>query len=52
MILITVLTLIALVLIVTVIVAISVGGAVTILFFGDVIVCIVFIVLLIRFLMK
>ena len=52
MILLTILALILLILAVTVILAVSLGGATFIIVFGDVIVCAVFIVLIIRFIIK
>ena len=52
MILLTILALILLILAVTVILAVSLGGATFIVVFGDVIVCAVFIVLIIRFIIK
>ena len=50
--LLTILALILLILAVTVILAVSLGGATFIVVFGDVIVCAVFIVLIIRFIIK
>ena len=52
MVLLTILALILLILAVTVILAVSLGGATFIIVFGDVIVCAVFIVLIIRFIIK
>ena len=52
MVLLTILALILLILAVTVILAVSLGGATFIAVFGDVIVCAVFIVLIIRFIIK
>lgn len=52
MVLLTILALILLILTVTVILAVSLGGATFIIVFGDVIVCAVFIVLIIRFIIK
>ena len=52
MILLTILALILLILAVTVILAVSLGGATFIIVFGDVIVCAVFIVLIIRLIIK
>ena len=52
MVLLTILALILLILAVTVILAVSLGGATFIVVFGDVIVCAVFIVLIIRFIIK
>ena len=52
MILFTILTLILLILTVITLAAIAIGGAGFIIIFGDVIVCIVFITMLIRFLAK
>lgn len=52
MILISMLVLIALVLIGVVFLAVTIGGSLFVIIFGDVIVCVVFIVFLIRFLIK
>lgn len=52
MVLLTILALILLILAVTVILAVSLGGATFIIVFGDVIVCAVFIVLIIRLIIK
>lgn len=52
MILFAILTIILLILAVVAIVAISIGGAAFIVIFGDLIVCIAIIVLIIRFLIK
>ena len=52
MVLLTILALILLILAVTVILAVSLGGAAFIIVFGDVIVCAVFIVLIIRLIIK
>lgn len=52
MVLFTLLLLIALILIVTTLIVLSVGGAVGIILFGDVIVCIVFIALVLKKLLK
>lgn len=52
MVLLTILALILLILAVIVILAVSLGGATFIVVFGDVIVCAVFIVLIIRFIIK
>lgn len=52
MVLLTILALILLILAVTVILAVSLGGSMFIIVFGDVIVCAVFIVLIIRFIIK
>lgn len=52
MVLLTILALILLILAVIVILAVSLGGATFIIVFGDVIVCAVFIVLIIRFIIK
>ena len=52
MILLTIILLTILILTAVVIVAVSVGGSAFILIFGDVIVCIVFLILLVRWLIK
>ena len=52
MVLLTILALILLILTVIVILAVSLGGATFVIVFGDVIVCAVFIVLIIRFIIK
>ena len=52
MVLLTILALRLLILAVTVILAVSLGGATFVIVFGDVIVCAVFIVLIIRFIIR
>ena len=52
MILFTILLLVVVMLVITIALVVSAGGAIFITLFGDVIVCIVFIVLLIRWLIK
>lgn len=52
MVLFTLLIMIAIILIVTTLIVLSVGGAVGIILFGDVIVCIVFITLVLKKLLK